>query len=86
MYTEELVKFIVGEVNLVPFMGYKYQFGKFYKGHPRFTGEAKKTLYKNEYEKIYNVSEVVEQLRLIYPLYHIFYDDINEVIHVRVIA
>lgn len=64
---------------------YKYQFGKFYKNHPRFT-DAKKTLYINEYEKIYDISKIVDQLRLLYPSYHIYYDDINEIIHVRATA
>ena len=49
-------------------------------------GEVPKTLYMNEYEKIYDLAGVLEKLRLLYPHYHIFYDDINEVIHVRVIA
>jgi hypothetical protein len=88
MYADELVKFIIGEVEItVPFIGsYKYQFGKFYKGHPRPTEIPAKTLYLNEYEKLYDVSKIVEQLQLVYPSYHIFYDDINEIIHVRVIA
>jgi len=87
-FGDELVKYIAGEVDItVPFMGsYKYHFGKFYKDHPRFTGPAAKTLYRNEYEKIYDITSVLEKLRLIYPHYHIFYDDINDVIHVRVIA
>jgi hypothetical protein len=88
MYTDALVKYIAGEVDItVPFMGsYKYQFGKYHKDHPRFMGEVPKTLYMNEYEKIYDLAGVLEKLRLLYPHYHIFYDDINEVIHVRVIA
>jgi hypothetical protein len=88
MYKGELVQYIVGEVGItVPFVGsYKYQFGKFYKNHPRFTDVTDKTVYMNEYEKIYDVAGVVEQLRLIYPSYSIYYDDINGVIHVRVVA
>lgn len=88
MYTENLVKYISGEIDItVPFMGsYKYQFGKFYKNHPRFTEDAANTLYINEYEKIYDVSKVVKQLRLIYPSYYIYFDDINGIIHVRVIV
>ena len=88
MYANELVQYIVGEVNItVPFTSsYKYHFGKFYKNHPRFTDVADKTLYMNDYEKIYDVPSVVEQLRLIYPCYNIYYDDINGVIHVRVRA
>jgi hypothetical protein len=88
MYIDEVVKYIQGEVALtVPFIGsYKYQFGKFYMNHPRFTDDIANTIYSNEYEKIYNVSKIVEQLQLIYPSYHIFYDDINEIIHVRVIT
>ena len=88
MYTEDLIKYISGEIDItVPFMSsYKYQFGKFYKNHPRFTGDTKKTLYINEYEKIYDVSKIVDQLRLLYPSYHIYYDDINEIIHARVKA
>ena len=88
MYKEELVKYIAGEVNItVTFMGsYKYYFGKYYKNHPRFTEVADKTLYMNEYEKLYDVAGVLDKLRLIYPSYHIYYDDINGAIHVRVIA
>jgi hypothetical protein len=88
MYSADLVKYIAGEVDItVPFIGsYKYYFGKYYKNHPRFTGVADKTLYINEYEKLYDVAGVVEQLRLIYPSYSIYYDDINGVIHVRSVA
>ena len=87
-FEKELVKYICGEIDItVPFMGsYKYQFGKFYKDHPRFTEGAPKTLYMNEYEKIFDLKGVLEKLRLIYPSYHIFYDDINEVIHCRVVT
>jgi hypothetical protein len=87
-FGDELVKYIVREVEItVPFMGsYKYYFGKFYKDHPRFTEVADKTLYMNDYEKIYDVPVVLDKLRLVYPFYDIFYDDINGVIHVRVRA
>lgn len=88
MYSDQLVNYISGEIDItVPFIGsYKYQFGKFYKNHPRFIDEANKTLYINEYDKIYDISNVLEKLRLLYPSYSIYYDDINEVIHVRAIA
>lgn len=87
-FGQELVKYISGEIDItVPFMGsYKYQFGKFYKNHPRFTGPASNTIYINEYETIYDISNVLEKLRLLYPSYHIYYDGINEIIHVRAIV
>jgi hypothetical protein len=86
MYTDDLIKYIIGEINItVPFTGsYKYQFGSFYKNHPRFVGVVDKTIYRNEYEKIYEVYRIVEQLQQFYPSYFIFYNDINGVIHVRV--
>jgi hypothetical protein len=88
MYRDELIKYIIGEVGItVPFMGsYRYQFGKYHSNHPRFTDAVEKTIYTNDYEKIYEVSKIVDELRLVYPSYHIFYDDINEIIHVRVIV
>ena len=87
-FADQLINYIIGEVNItVPFTSsYKYHFGKFYKNHPRFTDLTDKTFYKNEYEKIYDITGILEQLRLIYPYYSIYYDDINGVIHVRAVA
>lgn len=66
---------------------YKYRFGSFHIGHPLLIGETplcQKDVYNNDYEAIYGVSKIVDELRILCPSYSVFYDDINAIIHVRV--
>lgn len=88
MYTEDLIEYILGEIAItVPYMGsYKYQFGKFYRNHPRLTTFYDKTIYTNEYEKIYDINTIIKGLKQSCPNYTIYYDSINGSIHVRVIS
>jgi hypothetical protein len=85
-FSQELIEYILGEIAItVPYMGsYKYQFGKFYRNHPRLTTFYDRTVYINEYEKIYDINNIIKELRRFCPQYNIYYNNINGSIHVRV--
>ena len=86
LFSQELIDYILGEIAItVPYMGsYKYQFGKFYRNHPRLTTFYDRTVYINEYEKIYDINNIIKELRRFCPQYNIYYNSINGSIHVRV--
>jgi hypothetical protein len=66
---------------------YSYKIGFPYPGYPRFIydGFDKETIYSNDIDK-YPITQIVARLKAAFLYCHVFYDDIQRTIRVRLRA
>ena len=89
MYLAVLMPVLEGDIRnaLKHTEAYSYKIGFPYPGHPRFIygGLDKNMIYINDIDK-YPITQIVERLKAAFPHCHIFYDDIQGTIRVRLRA
>lgn len=89
MYLELLMPVLENDIRntLKHTEAYSYKIGFPYAGYPRFIydGLDKETIYMNDIDK-YPITQIVECLKAAFPDCHVFYDDIQRTIRVRLRA
>jgi len=86
MYLELLMPVLEGDIRnaLRHTEAYSYKIGFPYPGYPKFIydGLDKNMIYMNDIN-IYPITQIVERLKDTFPHCHVFYDDIQRTIRVR---
>jgi hypothetical protein len=86
MYLDLLLPVLEGDIRnaLIHTEAYSYKIGFPYPGHPRFIydGFDKETIYNNDIDK-YPITQIVKRLKAAFPHCHVYYDDIQRTIRVR---
>jgi hypothetical protein len=86
-YLEKLLPALKNYIqeSMLTSQGYTYYIGRAYPGHPLliYTEPDRNTIYRNEIERLFPIDKLVNMLKGTFPRCHVFYDNINMAIRVR---
>ena len=83
MNAEKIIEKIISEIKETYSQGYSFYLGRYC---IIYNAPDRKTIYRNEIEKMIPIDKIIQVLKETFPNLSIFYDDINEAIRVRSIA